>query len=106
MAHQASARFFVGSGKSPIGIGRTSTLRRKRVWNRSAMNLWIGMISSGDASNKSQYKIAPRSPDWPSVNCKAEISMTLQQILTALENIAPLDGAEKWDNVGLLAGDP
>jgi dinuclear metal center YbgI/SA1388 family protein len=32
--------------------------------------------------------------------------MTLQEILRALETIAPLDGAEKWDNVGLLAGDP
>jgi dinuclear metal center YbgI/SA1388 family protein len=32
--------------------------------------------------------------------------MQLATIITALEKIAPLGGAEEWDNVGLLAGDP
>lgn len=32
--------------------------------------------------------------------------MKLQQVLDALEAIAPLHAAEEWDNVGLLAGDP
>jgi dinuclear metal center YbgI/SA1388 family protein len=32
--------------------------------------------------------------------------MLLTQILTALEEIAPLAAAETWDNVGLLTGDP
>lgn len=31
---------------------------------------------------------------------------SLQQVLDALETIAPLRAAEEWDNVGLLVGDP
>jgi putative NIF3 family GTP cyclohydrolase 1 type 2 len=32
--------------------------------------------------------------------------MQLRQIIDAMEQIAPTAGAEPWDNVGLLAGDP
>jgi dinuclear metal center YbgI/SA1388 family protein len=32
--------------------------------------------------------------------------MTLQEILTALNDIAPTRNAEAWDNVGLIVGDP
>ena len=32
--------------------------------------------------------------------------MTLSPLLTALQQIAPLEHAEPWDNVGLLLGDP
>ena len=32
--------------------------------------------------------------------------MKLKEITKALEQIAPLELAEQWDNVGLLAGDP
>ena len=33
------------------------------------------------------------------------MTFTLKDVTTALEAIAPLDAAEPWDNVGLLAGD-
>jgi len=35
-----------------------------------------------------------------------ETSCNCQPLFPALENIAPLSGAESWDNVGLLTGDP
>jgi dinuclear metal center YbgI/SA1388 family protein len=34
------------------------------------------------------------------------MSHTLKDVAAALEVIAPLDAAEPWDNVGLIAGDP
>ncbi|HNR52538.1 MAG TPA: Nif3-like dinuclear metal center hexameric protein [Deltaproteobacteria bacterium] len=32
--------------------------------------------------------------------------MKLRDVMTALETIAPFDGAEEWDNAGLQVGDP
>lgn len=32
------------------------------------------------------------------------MSVTVEQVLELLEKIAPLSGAEEWDNSGLLAG--
>lgn len=34
------------------------------------------------------------------------ITMTLADLISALEQIAPLDNAEPWDNTGLILGDP
>ncbi len=34
------------------------------------------------------------------------MSATVEQILRLLDTLAPFDGAEEWDNVGLLAGRP
>lgn len=35
-----------------------------------------------------------------------EHSLKLKDLLTFLDTIAPLDTAEKWDNVGLMIGNP
>src|SRR5581483_4503630 len=50
----------------------------------------------------------PRGPrvDLPPPCRDNRIPMLLQELVAALNEIAPTRNAESWDNVGLLVGDP
>src|SRR5262249_6401050 len=47
---------------------------------------------------------APHQPDQELL--QAQVKMKLNDVLTILDQLAPIRYAESWDNVGLIVGDP